>query len=66
MIVLDTSVASYIFKEDDRASHYLEQARGRRAVISFQTLEELWHGAYFGGWATRGEGTHKGRPYGLF
>ena len=23
---------------------------GRRAVISFQTLEELWFGAYKGGW----------------
>ena len=39
-----------IFREDDRASYYLEQARGRRAVISFQTLEELWHGVYTGGW----------------
>ena len=50
MIVLDTSVVSYIFREDDRASYYFEQARGRRAVISFQTLEELWHGVYTGGW----------------
>lgn len=50
MIVLDTSVVSYIFKKDSRASFYLQQAQGRRALISFQTLEELWHGAYFGGW----------------
>ena len=48
LIVLDTSVVSYIFRRDDGASFYLEQARGHRAVISFQTLEELWHGAYIG------------------
>ena len=53
MIVLDTSVVSYIFNEDDRASYYLVQAQGRRAVISFQTLEELWHGVYAGGWGKR-------------
>ncbi len=66
MLVLDTSVVSYIFKKDSRASIDLQQGQGRRALISFQTLEELWHGACFSGWATRGEGTHKGRPYGLF
>ena len=53
MVVLDTSVVSYIFKRDDRASYYLEQVQGRRALISFQTLEELWHGAYLGGWGHR-------------
>lgn len=53
MIVLDTSVVSYIFNEDDRASYYLAQAHGRRAVISFQTLEELRHGVYAGGWGKR-------------
>ena len=44
---------SYIFNEDDRASYYLVQAHGRRAVISFQTLEELWHGVYARGWGKR-------------
>ena len=53
MLVLDTSVVSYIFKKDDRAVYYLEQARGRHAVISFQTLEELWHGVYAGGWGPK-------------
>lgn len=50
MLVLDTSVVSYIFKKDSRASFYLQQVQGRRALISFQTQEELWHGAYFGEW----------------
>ncbi|MCZ0939041.1 MAG: hypothetical protein OXJ55_10420 [Caldilineaceae bacterium] len=49
MIDVDTSVVSYIFKKDSRALFYLQQAQGRRALISFQALEELWHGAYFGG-----------------
>ena len=53
MLVMDTSVVSYIFKRDGRAAYYLQQAQGRRALISFQTLEELRHGAYFGGWGHR-------------
>ena len=52
-IVLDTSVVSFIFRRDDRASFYLKRTGGRHAVISFQTLEELWHGAYFGEWGAR-------------
>ena len=50
MLVLDTSVVSFIFKRDNRASFCLKQAQGCRALISFQMLEELRHGAYFGGW----------------
>ena len=32
------------------AAHYQEQIKGRRAVISFQTAEEFWFGAYKAGW----------------
>ena len=53
MIVLDTNVVSYIFSGDDRARYYIEQIRGRRALISFQTLEELWYGAFAKGWGER-------------
>ena len=53
MIVLDTNVVSYIFSGDDRAGYYIEQIRGRRALISFQTLEELWYGAFAKGWGER-------------
>ena len=41
MIVLDTSVVSYIFSRDRRARYYMERIRGRRALVSFQTLEEV-------------------------
>ena len=50
MIVLDTSVVSYIFSRDRRARYYIERIRGRRALISFQTLEEIWYGAYSKDW----------------
>lgn len=53
MIVLDTNVVSYIFSGDDRAGYYLEQIRGRRVLISFQTLEELWYGAFAKSWGKR-------------
>lgn len=49
-IVIDTNVVSYIFMDDPRASYYREQIRGRRPVLSFQTLEELWFGAFMGHW----------------
>ena len=58
MIVLDTSVVSYIFKKDNRASYCQQEAQGRRALISFQTLEELWHGIYFGGWGHKRRHEH--------
>lgn len=35
---------------DKLPSHYQNHMVGRRAIISFQTLEELWFGAYKGGW----------------
>ena len=53
MIVLDTNVVSYIFNNDSRARFYAEQIRGQRAFISFQTLEEIWHGAYRDSWGNR-------------
>ena len=56
MIVLDTNVVSYIFSGDDRARYYLDRIRGRRVLISFQTLEELWYGAFAKGWGKRRRG----------
>ena len=56
MIVLDTSVVSYIFNRDTRADYYIERIRGLPTVISFQTLEEAWHGAYARGWGNRRKG----------
>ncbi len=53
MVVLDTNTVSYIFNGGHRARHYAAMIRGQRAFISFQTLEELWFGAYSGGWGRR-------------
>ena len=53
MIVLDTNVVSYIFNNDSRARFYTEQIRGQHAFISFQSLEEIWHGAYRNRWGNR-------------
>ena len=53
MVVLDTNVVSYIFTGDDRGRDYFDKIRGHRAVISFQTLEEIWFGAYARNWSQR-------------
>ena len=49
-VVVDTSVVSLIFRGDSRAPYYREQLSSRRQFISFQTFEELWHGAAYAGW----------------
>ena len=51
LIVLDTSVVS--IRRAESAPYYRERIVGRRAVISFQTLEELWFGAYKRNWGDR-------------
>ncbi len=53
MVVLDTNVVSYIFNGDARARYYVARIRGRRVFTSFQTVEELWYGAYSRGWGQR-------------
>ena len=53
MIVLDTNVVSYIFNRDPVAQYYQHRIRGRRALISFQTLEEQWYGANLRGWGDK-------------
>lgn len=49
-VVVDTSVVSLIFRSDSRARYYRAQLASRHPFISFQTFEELWHGAAYGGW----------------
>ena len=53
MIVLDTSVVSLLFRGDPRSGFYLPYMRGQRSVVSFQTVEEVWSGAYRAGWGAR-------------
>ena len=50
---MDTNVASYIFRDSPEATYYQEQIEGQRVVMSFQTSEELWYGAYNRNWGER-------------
>ena len=52
VVVLDTSVVSILYSEEDdeRYAVYQEQLAGRRGLISFQTLEELLFGLHGSGW----------------
>ncbi len=52
-VVVDTSVVSIIHNQDSRAPYYEKRLAGRRSFISFQTLEELWFGAYKDNWGQR-------------
>ncbi len=49
-IVLDTSVVSLFLREHEKSDYYRVRIAGLRPAISFQTLEELWHGAYNVNW----------------
>ena len=53
-VVLDTSVVSILSRPDDfRYSYYQQRLEGLKLVISFQTLEERWFGAYNRDWGHR-------------
>ena len=52
-VVVDTNVVSYISRRDRRGTYYEDRIAGRRLVVSFQTVEELWFGAFNGGWGDR-------------
>lgn len=53
-VVVDTSVVSILFRRhrDFRYEYYAQRLAGMRTLISFQTLEELWFGAYSRGWGS--------------
>ena len=53
LVVLDTNVVSFIYNGDWRAKFYEEQIEGRRTLISFQTLEEIWFGAFSNSWGAK-------------
>jgi predicted nucleic acid-binding protein len=49
-VVLDTNVVSILIREYAQADYYRAQIANRHLALSFQTLEELWHGAYHANW----------------
>lgn len=52
-LVVDTDVASYLFKKDTRAALYAPHLAGHMLTISFQTLAELELWALTAGWGAR-------------
>ncbi len=50
LVVLDTSVVSLLMRGHSEARFYQTSITGKRAVISFQTLEEAWFGAIKADW----------------
>ena len=53
LLVVDTDVASYIFKWHPLASQYVELLRGNDPIISFMTLAEMRFGALEARWGLR-------------
>ncbi len=53
VIVLDTSVVSILFRGDERKHFYLPHITSKRTVLSFQTVEEVWFGAFKAKWGAR-------------
>ena len=51
--VLDTSVVSILFGDTSKSPLYRKELVGLGGVVSFQTLEEVWFGAFLAGWGTR-------------
>ncbi len=51
--MLDTSVVSLLFRNTSQSEFYRNEIAGRRAVISFQTQEEVLFGAIKGAWGVR-------------
>jgi tRNA(fMet)-specific endonuclease VapC len=52
-LVVDTDVASFLFKKDTRATLYAPHLSGHMLIISFQTLAELDLWALSAGWGAR-------------
>jgi predicted nucleic acid-binding protein len=52
-LVVDTDVASFVFKNDTRAALYTPHLSGHMLTISFQTLAELDLWTLAGNWGAR-------------
>ena len=52
-VVVDTNVVSYVYRNDPIASRYIQRMKNHRAVISFQTYEELLFGVLIANWGQR-------------
>ena len=53
LVLLDTNVLSYIYKNDTRAAKYASHIEGKIPVISFATVAEMYFGAYKNKWGVK-------------
>ena len=52
-VVVDTNVVSSFIREDELADFYWDHISEMHLLVSFQTVEELWFGAYKRRWGAR-------------
>lgn len=53
MVLLDTNIVSFLFKQDYRARAYAPYLQGRRQGISFITVAELFQWSKIHHWEER-------------
>ena len=56
IVVLDTDVWSFLFKQDSRAEQYRSHIEGHILAISFQTVAELYQWAEINNWGEKRRG----------
>ena len=52
ILLVDTDVVSFIFKQDSRAAEYAPLLKGNRLALSFMTVAELFQWAAVRNWGT--------------
>ncbi|HTB13034.1 MAG TPA: PIN domain-containing protein [Bryobacteraceae bacterium] len=52
-VVVDTDVASYIFKWHPSGQRYVDAMRGSELILSFMSVAEMRMGAISAGWGTQ-------------
>lgn len=52
-VLLDTNIVSFLFKKDSRAKAYAQHVQGKRQMISFVTVAELYQWATIRNWGER-------------
>jgi predicted nucleic acid-binding protein len=64
-VLLDTNIVSFLFKKDNRAKAYAPHLQGKRQMISFVTVAELYQWATIRNWGERriGQLEHTFRKY---
>ena len=60
-VVVDTDVASFLFRNGQAAKQYAPHLRGKSWTISFMTLAEVEYGMIHRGWG-RARERHRGSP----